>query len=128
MSRESSCLLPTPSIFALGATAELKVDRFSIPLLMRFYTSGPGKARVFIDVGPSINFLKIEGKATALGTTAFVGDTTQSKAGFTIKAGARVPLSKRYAFETIAGYNLVDKHNNLDMSYFLLVSGLGVTW
>ena len=75
-----------------------------------------------------MNFLKIEGTATALGTPFFTGETIQYKAGFTVKSGARIPLSKRYAFETIAGYNLVDKHNNVDMSYFFAVSGLGVTW
>ncbi len=99
---------------------ELKTTNFSVPLLVRIYTSEPGHARGYIDLGPSVNFLKVD--------PGGAGSETKTKIGGTMKAGARFPLSEKIAFETVAGYDYIAKHETLDMSNFRILVGFGILW
>lgn len=110
------------------ARGELNPKNYQLPLLVRVYTSEPGRARGFIQAGPSVNFLKIEASATGIGADSFNNSVDKTKLGATFQAGVLFPFNKRVAFEGLAGYSYVSKHETLNMSSFGVMGGIAILW
>ena len=107
---------------------DLEISNISSSLMLRIHIASEGRLRGFFEFGPTANYIDIEASPSDLSRTINLINASPTKPGGSFSVGIRYRFGGRLAFESLAGYLVVPKHNGVDVSNIRIASGIGFVW
>lgn len=115
----------TSAAIDFSGVAAMDYTAYQIEALFRVYTADAGRARGFMEVGPSINRIGADVVFTPIGGSLTTGSDAAWKAGFTFGGGAEIPITKRVHVQALGEYAFIAKFNNSNASNIRVLGGIG---
>jgi hypothetical protein len=104
---------------------DFKLKYYCLPVMLKVFIFDPNAPTVFIEAGPSINWIK------AAGHVGFAGGNSRKKLGGTANIGARLPVNVNdhiFALQVMAGYAYLKPFYFFNVSGFHILFGIGYLW